>query len=58
MGDKTCNECGSRDLVTITMTVDGQDVSFTACHGCEAKWWFRDGERIALESILDMVNNR
>jgi len=55
MEEHTCNTCGSNDLVTISITVDGQDLSFTACHNCQTKWWLRDGQRVALESVLDLV---
>jgi DNA polymerase III alpha subunit (gram-positive type) len=58
MGGYRCNTCGSSDLITVTMTVDGQAVSFTACHDCQTKWWFRDGERVALESVLDLVASK
>jgi formate dehydrogenase maturation protein FdhE len=55
MEERTCRACGSRDLVTITMSLGAQAVSFTACHNCESKWWYRDGERIELSSVLDLV---
>ena len=55
MNERKCNACGSNDLMTVIMTVDGQVVSFTACHNCETKWWFRDGRRITLDSVLDIV---
>jgi hypothetical protein len=58
MAERTCHACGSRDLVTITMTVGDRAVSFTACHDCEAKWWYRDGERVELSSVLDLVTTR
>ena len=55
MGEHKCSTCGSNDLITVTMMVDGQTVSFTACHNCQTKWWFRDGQRVALESVLNLV---
>jgi len=58
MKEHTCKTCGSSDLVAITMTVDGQDLSFTACHNCQTRWWFRDGQRVALESVLDLVASK
>jgi hypothetical protein len=33
----------SGDLISISMTVSDSDLSFTTCHMCEAKWWYRDG---------------
>jgi hypothetical protein len=37
------------------MTVAGQQLSFTTCHFCEAKWWSREGEPVALDSVIDLV---
>lgn len=56
--DTVCPECGSRDLLSITMQVDGRDLSFTTCHGCEAKWWDRDGEAVPLTSVINIVAQR
>ena len=39
-----CPVCHQGDLITIAMNVSGNDLSFTTCHMCEAKWWYRDGE--------------
>ena len=43
------------DLITITMTVSGRDLAFCTCHHCEAKWWFRDGEEVPLQSVIGLV---
>jgi len=50
-----CPECRTGDLVTITMTVSDQELSFTTCHFCEAKWWSRAGEPVQFASVLDLV---
>ena len=42
----------------ITMSVSGNDLSFTTCHMCEAKWWYRDGEAVPLRSVVDGVLSR
>lgn len=51
----TCPVCQSGDLITITMTVAGNDLSFTTCHLCEAKWWYREGMAIPLQSVIGLV---
>jgi len=51
----SCPECHQGDLITITMNVSGSDLSFTTCHMCEAKWWYRDGEAVPLQSVIGSV---
>ncbi|HYX79740.1 MAG TPA: hypothetical protein VE976_03930 [Actinomycetota bacterium] len=50
-----CPVCDQGDLITISMTVNGSDLSFTTCHMCEAKWWYRDGEAVPLQSVIGSV---
>jgi len=50
-----CPECKQGDLITISMSVSERDLTFTTCHMCESKWWFRDGELVPLTSVIDMV---
>jgi DNA polymerase III alpha subunit (gram-positive type) len=51
----SCPACHQGDLIGITMTVSGSDLSFTTCHMCEAKWWYRDGEAVPLQSVIGNV---
>jgi hypothetical protein len=51
----TCPVCDRGDLITISMNVNGSDLSFTTCHMCEAKWWYRDGEAVPLQSVIGSV---
>jgi hypothetical protein len=37
------------------MNVSGSDLSFTTCHMCEAKWWYRNGESVPLQSVIGNV---
>jgi hypothetical protein len=58
MDDKregTCPVCHQGDLITISMNVSANDLSFTTCHMCEAKWWYRDGESVPLRSVIGSV---
>jgi formate dehydrogenase maturation protein FdhE len=50
-----CPSCAQGDLITISMSVSEQDLMFTTCHLCEAKWWYRDGELVPLSSVIDVV---
>ena len=54
----TCPVCSSGDLISISMAVNGSDLTFTTCHMCEAKWWHRDGERIPLRSVIGAVTDQ
>ncbi len=51
----TCPACEQGELITITMAVGGSDLAFTTCHMCEAKWWYRDGESVPLQSVIGSV---
>lgn len=51
----SCPMCQQGDLISITMNVGGNDLSFTTCHMCEAKWWYRDGEAVPLRSLIGNV---
>jgi DNA polymerase III alpha subunit (gram-positive type) len=51
----SCPSCNQGDLISITMNVSGNDLSFTTCHMCEAKWWYRDGESVPLQSVIGNV---
>ena len=53
--DGTCPSCGQGDLITIGMSVSEQDLMFTTCHLCEAKWWYRGSELVPLSSVIDLV---
>ncbi len=51
----SCPVCHQGDLITISMSVSGTDLSFTTCHMCEAKWWHREGEAVPLQSVIGSV---
>ena len=51
----SCPVCNQGDLISISMAVAGNDLSFTTCHMCEAKWWYRDGESVPLRSVIGSV---
>ncbi|TMK31295.1 MAG: hypothetical protein E6G55_05365 [Actinobacteria bacterium] len=51
----TCPVCEQGDLISITMSVGGRELAFTTCHLCEAKWWYRDGRAVPLQSVIGTV---
>jgi DNA polymerase III alpha subunit (gram-positive type) len=53
--DGICPVCQQGDLISISMNVSGTDLSFTTCHMCEAKWWYRDGDPIPLQGVIGTV---
>ena len=56
ISDLLCPECDSGDLITISMTAGPNELSFTSCNLCEAKWWYRDGELVPLASVIGLVS--
>jgi len=46
-----CPECGYKELLTVTMSPEGERVSFTLCNACGWKRWGRAGEGVLLSSI-------
>ncbi|HEV2905799.1 MAG TPA: hypothetical protein VGZ50_00565 [Actinomycetota bacterium] len=55
---RKCPSCGSLDLVDISMSFEGSGIHFRACHACEERWWEKDGLRIPLKVVLDLVPKR
>jgi formate dehydrogenase maturation protein FdhE len=53
-----CPACGSEDLVSIEMTMDGAAVQFRACHLCEHRWWEKDGSSVELGSVVPLIPRR
>ncbi len=51
----TCPSCRQGDVITISMVVGGGELTFATCHLCEAKWWYRDGEEVPLNSVIGLV---
>jgi DNA polymerase III alpha subunit (gram-positive type) len=51
----SCPACKSGDLITIAMAAGDNDLAFTTCHMCEAKWWYKDGHLVPLASVIGVV---
>ncbi|HYY45237.1 MAG TPA: hypothetical protein VE975_08645 [Actinomycetota bacterium] len=48
-----CRKCGAQDFIKIVISLQETDtVVFVACHGCEDRWWEREGDRIPLSEVL------
>lgn len=52
----TCVNCGSEEAIEIDIKLqDDTQVTFYSCHRCDSRWWNRDGEAVALDSVLDLA---
>jgi transcription elongation factor Elf1 len=49
-----CTNCGSDNLVSIDLSLQGAAVTFLHCRRCEHRWWTETGEgkAVTLASIL------
>lgn len=53
-----CPVCGAGELLSVTLSVGGSDMSFTTCHMCEERWWEQDGHSVDLGDVLHLASNR
>ena len=53
-----CPDCGTEELLKVTLTVAGSEMEFTTCHTCEGRWWEREGELVPLTSLLSLVGRQ
>lgn len=54
-----CPQCGGTDCTQIELHLtDEQNVEFFSCRRCEARWWEREGDTIALDEVLTIAANR
>lgn len=52
-----CPHCDGEDCIQIDIRLKGEEtVEFFSCRRCEAKWWQRDGDTIALDEVLDLTS--
>ncbi len=52
--DSACPRC-SASLVEIRLDQAGRSMVMRSCSTCDTRWWQRDGEAVALRSVLDTV---
>lgn len=51
-----CPQCQGKDCIQIEIRLKEEDsIQFFSCRRCEAKWWERDGDTIALDDVLNMA---
>ena len=51
-----CPQCKGADCTEIELNLtDDQSVQFFSCRRCEAKWWEREGDSIALDEVLTLA---
>ncbi len=53
-----CENCGSQETITITLTVEDTLAEFTTCSRCEARWWKQEGSPVALTQVLAAVGRK
>ena len=53
-----CPNCRNARLVEIGMNLRDNRVTLHSCPSCEQRWWDREGEQIALRSVLELVTAR
>ena len=51
-----CPQCHAKDCTEIQLNLTGDEtVEFFSCRRCEAKWWEREGDTIALDEVLTLA---
>ena len=50
-----CPHCRSSLLMEIAMAMAGVRFTMHSCPSCEARWWDRDGDIVALDRVLTTV---
>ncbi len=51
-----CPQCHANDVIEIKHRLpDDTEVQFFSCHRCEQKWWDKNGDKLELGQILDIV---
>jgi len=53
-----CPLCRSTALVQIGLTLREQQVTMHSCSSCDTRWWEKDGQRVALPSVLELAARR
>ena len=54
-----CPQCGGEDCTNIVINLkEEESVQFFLCRLCEARWWERDGDTIALQDVLHLATER
>ncbi len=54
-----CPQCRSKDCTAIELHLKEEEtVQFFSCRRCEAKWWEREGDTIALDQVLDLASKK
>ena len=54
---RTCAQCSSTDLVTVTLTIKDEPVAFDHCRRCEHRTWHANGTQVALADVLERVSS-
>lgn len=60
MASLQCPQCGSRNVININLTVEGdRELAFYSCHACDRRWWHdASGELVELPDVLQMARRQ
>lgn len=50
-----CPRCRGARLVCIDIQIGEENVRLHSCSRCDTRWWERNGERVALEQVLNLA---
>jgi hypothetical protein len=53
-----CGQCGSDEVLSVSMNMEDGSVQFRTCTECEATWWERGGLRIERTEALTAIPRR
>ena len=54
-----CPECTGSDCIEIEINLkDEGSVRFFSCRRCEAKWWEKEGQTVALDHVLNLATTK
>lgn len=54
-----CPQCHAKDCTEIRLHLtEEENVEFFSCRRCEAKWWEREGDTIALDEVLNLASQK
>ncbi len=50
-----CPVCRRDELVEIRLSLRGSAVTMHSCASCEARWWDKEGQQLALGQVLSLA---
>jgi hypothetical protein len=50
-----CRQCGRPQMITIRMTISGEEIVFHRCSVCEANTWEGEAGVLTLDDVLTLA---